>query len=99
MEGFMTGATPPRERGFMAGLQGRKRDSYPRPATEQDAREFLAGWKDGAHEASLRRQEAKRIANIGYRPGTVAVKSANGRIKYLTHEQYNRHVKRMGSGK
>jgi hypothetical protein len=82
----------------MAGLHGRKRNSYPRPATEEQIREFLAGWKEGAREANLRRQEAKRIADVGYRPGTVAVKGRNGRIKYLTHEQYNRNVKRNGTG-
>lgn len=81
----------------MAGLHGRKRDSCPRPATEEQIREFLAGWKEGVREADLRRAEAKRIADVGYRPGTVAVKSGSGRIKYLTHEQYNRNVKRNGT--
>lgn len=94
----MTLSTLPRDRGFTAGLYGRKRTGYPHSYTETQIREFLAGWAEGNDEARLRRAEAKRVAKVGYHEGMVAVKSkGNGKVYYLTHEQYNRMMKRYGS--
>src|SRR5690554_3088274 len=88
----MTLATPPRERGFTAGLYRKPRDSYPANYKADQIIEFLEGWKEGASEGRLRREEARRISEIGYQPGKVAVKGRNGKVQMMTHEQYNRHV-------
>lgn len=94
----MTLATPPRERGFTAGLYGKKRDTYPSDYTHEQVRVWLTGWNEGNDEARLRRQEAKRVSDVGYQHGKVAVKGRNGKVQMMTHEQYNRHMKRMGHG-
>ena len=97
----MTLATPPRERGFTAGLYGKKRDTYPSDYTHEQVRVWLTGWNEGNDEARLRRAEAKRIADVGYAPETIAVRERNGKIKKYTFEQYRRRgdrLKRHGIG-
>lgn len=94
----MTIATPPRERGFTAGLYGKKRNTYPANYTADEIRIWLEAWGEGNDEARIRRQEAKRVSDVGYQPGKVAVKGRNGKVQMMTHEQYNRHIKRVGHG-
>ncbi len=87
--------SPPREKGFTAGLWSKPIDSNPSDYTVAQVAQFRAGWRDGNEEATLRRKEAKRVARVGYHPETVAVKERNGKIVMYTLEQYSRRAERL----
>ena len=83
----------PGEMGFSSGLWSQDVKKHPKGYSPKEIAQYKAGWWDGNHEATLRRQEA----SAGM-PRTVKIRERNGKDVLYTEAAARRRAARMGGG-